>query len=93
MDQSFEQELSALINRHSKENESNTPDFILAQYISGCFDVFNNAVRDRDKWHGYKSEQKFQVYCSNCAWVGIAAINSVCPRCNKGGVQPDQVEP
>ena len=29
----FEEELKTLINRCSKENESNTPDFILAQYL------------------------------------------------------------
>ena len=32
----FERELESLINRFSKENDSNTPDFILAQYLLGC---------------------------------------------------------
>ena len=45
---SFEQELRILINRHSKENESNTPDYILAGYIQGCLQTFNCAVKRRD---------------------------------------------
>jgi hypothetical protein len=32
----FRKELEQLINRNSRENGSNTPDFILAQYIEGC---------------------------------------------------------
>ena len=52
MKKTFEEELESLINRHSKENESNTPDFILAQYIAGCFAVFNTAVQQRERWYG-----------------------------------------
>lgn len=49
---SFEQELAALINRHSRENESNTPDFILAQYIEGCLQNFARATQQRETWYG-----------------------------------------
>jgi hypothetical protein len=48
----FEEELIHLINRHSVENESNTPDFILARYISGCLRAFIEATQQREKWHG-----------------------------------------
>ncbi len=48
----FEKELESLINRFSKENESNTPDFILAQYLSGCLATFNVAVQQRETWYG-----------------------------------------
>jgi hypothetical protein len=48
----FEKELEHLINRYSKENDSNTPDFILAQYLQGCLDVFNTAVQQRETWYG-----------------------------------------
>ena len=47
----FQKELEELINSHSKENESNTPDFILATYLSGCLEAFNNAIKSRDKWY------------------------------------------
>ena len=50
----FEQELSALINRFSKENDSNTPDFILAKYILGSLLAYTDAVVSREEWYGRK---------------------------------------
>lgn len=49
---SFERELQDLINRHSVENGSDTPDFILAQYMLTCLTAYQNAVNSRDKWFG-----------------------------------------
>ncbi len=48
----FELELRALINRHSRENGSNTPDFILAEYLNDCLKAFDGAVRGRSLWYG-----------------------------------------
>jgi hypothetical protein len=48
----FENELRTLLNKCNKENESNTPDFILAQYILGCLASFTEAVEERDAWYG-----------------------------------------
>lgn len=48
----FKKELSALLNRHSKENGSNTPDFILAEYLQNCLQVFEIATQARDGWWG-----------------------------------------
>lgn len=48
----FQSELEALINRYSQENGSNTPDFILAEYLAGCLMTFNAAVMARSKWYG-----------------------------------------
>lgn len=47
----FRNELESLINRHSLENGSNTPDFLLAGYLKSCLDAFDHAVRERDKWY------------------------------------------
>lgn len=52
---SFKKALEQLINGYSIENESDTPDFILAQYIRGCLDTWNVAIRKRDKWYGNNS--------------------------------------
>jgi len=49
----FETELTSLLNRHSVENECDTPDFILADYIRGCLNTFNLAIKNRDSWHGF----------------------------------------
>lgn len=50
----FRKELEKLINHHSCENESNTPDFILAKYLSDCLKAFDTAVNDRSAWYGRK---------------------------------------
>lgn len=44
---SFTEQLRSIINRHSMENTSNTPDFILATYLCNCMDSFNAAVNQR----------------------------------------------
>lgn len=51
----FRKELIALINKHSKENESNTPDFILADYLIGCMKAFEKTIKLRTDW--YKSSE------------------------------------
>lgn len=43
----FRKELETLINRHSLENGSDTPDFILAQYLTDCLEAFDRASRAR----------------------------------------------
>jgi hypothetical protein len=45
-------ELAHIINRASAENTSNTPDFVLAQYLQTCLDAFDCAVQQRDRWYG-----------------------------------------
>jgi len=50
--ESFEKELQNLINRHSMENASNTPDFILAQFMRACLDAWNTGVQQRENWYG-----------------------------------------
>lgn len=48
----FEQELERLINAYSQENASNTPDFILAQYLLMCLAAWNHGVTEREQWYG-----------------------------------------
>ena len=48
----FQRELGSLINKHSMGNGSDTPDFILAQYLAGCLKTFDNATKARDSWYG-----------------------------------------
>lgn len=54
MHKPFNKELAELINRHSRENDSDTPDFILADFLSSCFDAYAVAVRAREEWYGRK---------------------------------------
>jgi len=52
----FQDELEALINKHSLERHSNTPDFILAEYMASCLHNFNRAVFARTKWYAPVNE-------------------------------------
>lgn len=53
----FEVALEELINRYSKENGSNTPDFILATFLKDCLSVFDSAVKSREQWYGREKEE------------------------------------
>ncbi len=52
----FRSDLENLINQHSMENASNTPDFILADYLRSCLDSFDVAVIGRDKWYDFNTK-------------------------------------
>ena len=47
MGKTFRAELIDLINRHSKESRSDTPDFILAEYLIECLNAYDKASRRR----------------------------------------------
>lgn len=48
----FISELTALLNRYSMENASDTPDFILAEYLAGCLTNWNAYTSKREAWYG-----------------------------------------
>lgn len=48
----FKKDLTSLLNTYCKENESNSPDFILAEYLLSCLNAFNIASNKKDEWHG-----------------------------------------
>lgn len=48
----LKEEIEHAINRASAENGSNTPDFILAEYLVSCLTAFDVASRSREKWFG-----------------------------------------
>jgi hypothetical protein len=48
----FRQELESLINGHSMENGSDTPDFLLAEYLSRSLELFDVIVERREQWYG-----------------------------------------
>jgi len=49
-------ELRSLLNRHSAENESDTPDFILSEYMMDCLAAFEKATLRRTKWYIYPND-------------------------------------
>lgn len=46
------EQVSFVINRFSVENGSDTPDFILADFMLDCLAALNKAVRRRSEWYG-----------------------------------------
>lgn len=48
----LEEALRDIINSYSIENRSDTPDYILAQYLSNCLANYESCVKSRDKWFG-----------------------------------------
>lgn len=46
------QDIEHAINCNSAENGSNTPDFMLAEYLTDCLVAFDKAVVAREKWYG-----------------------------------------
>lgn len=53
----LKEELRALLNRHSRENASNAPDFILAEFMLTCLAAFEHATVERGQWWGPREAQ------------------------------------
>lgn len=50
----FRQDLEHLLNSHSRENGSNTPDFTLAQFLADSLRAWDLAVTRRNEWYAPK---------------------------------------
>ena len=77
MNATFLYELTTLINRYSQENASNTPDFILAQYLEGCLTVFTAAVHQRETWYGRDARPRSaEAACEKeeARWVQVTKL-------------------
>jgi hypothetical protein len=48
----LQEELAHVLNKHSAENGSGTPDFILAGFVTGALRAFDESVAAREKWYG-----------------------------------------
>ncbi len=48
----FRTKLASLLNECSMENGSDTPDFILADYLTKCLRVFDETMSQRAAWYG-----------------------------------------
>ena len=54
----FRKGLETLLNKESRENESDTPDFILAEFLNNALDAFDLAVNRREGWYEKKEESR-----------------------------------
>jgi hypothetical protein len=56
----FKKELTSLINKYSIENRSNTPDYLIADYLFHCLLAFETATNRRVRWYGDKKYTRQQ---------------------------------
>lgn len=50
-------EIETAINRVSAEKGSNTPDFILADFLVSCLAAFDRATVERERWYNAQHVQ------------------------------------
>ena len=56
--ENFKHDLAKLINFHSLESVSNTPDFIIAEYLTNTLLEFDKLMQSRDNWYGYNQRPR-----------------------------------
>ena len=80
---SFYHALTKLINSYSIEGESDTPDWILAEYIENCLEAFTIASRSRDHYYGIEIGESFEEDSDDLESVGIKPVDDdCCGQCN-----------
>lgn len=53
---SLAQEFAEVINRRSREDDSDTPDFILGEYLVSCLEAFELASNKREVYYGQRDD-------------------------------------
>jgi hypothetical protein len=82
-------DIEGVINKHSAENLSNTPDFILANLMKGCLGLFSTCILSRDKWYGVRlepgksGEENFNALQHTKAEISGALARGYCTEANK----------
>ncbi len=46
------EELRRLLNITSRDNTSNTPDYVLAEFMLAALTAFEAGIKERDRWYG-----------------------------------------
>lgn len=90
----LERGLAEVLNRYSQENPSNTPDFILAQYLLGCLAAWNIGVQRREDWYGRGPQPVTPIcVCGEPMAMGfVHRLDSPCFADMNFGAQP-KVQP
>jgi len=80
----FREDLIALINTHSMENVSDTPDWILAEYLIACLKTFDAVTEAREEWYGRRTSQG----CTLVPGLGNIAIKTDKDAPTRVGTRP-----
>jgi len=79
----FGRELEALINRYSKENGSNTPDFILARFLETVLIAADGLINRRESWYG---RNKHENASESDARLAQSPTPAPCESCGNASV-------
>ena len=52
---SIREEVRTILNKASRENKSDTPDYILADYLMGCLIIGEKLINDRESYYSLKT--------------------------------------
>jgi hypothetical protein len=63
---SLKDKIAEAINSVSAEKGSDTPDFILAEYLTDCLSAFDRATVARDRWYGRVDHQIQMEFTATC---------------------------
>jgi len=85
----FEEALRGLLNSYSKENDSNTPDFILANYIHRCLETWAITTRERERWYGIHLAPGGKVMLD----TKEASIGGLHIKCGPGEQERETIKP
>ena len=77
----FRSKIEHLVNSCSMENGSDTPDYILAEYLTTCLMAFDRATNRRDVSAGRKTPTS-ESSLNKPAVIGRSE-QFICPDCNK----------
>ena len=79
--ETLEAKIASALNSHSAENGSNTPDFILAQYLLGCLDAWNKGIVARAKWYGVPVKNSVMSEADGALVEPVEPVSTFCPEC------------
>ncbi len=73
----FREGLKNSINCHSMENGSDTPDFILAEYLVDCLNAFDKATKKRAEWYATDKLTASEAVYGFAGWLTTRAEKTV----------------
>lgn len=76
----FKKDLEALINKHSMENGSDTPDFMIADYLCKCLIAYNKTIEQRERWYGRDQKEvgcEHNSVSTNTATIGASVSETI----------------
>jgi hypothetical protein len=86
----FQKELEKLINKYSIENHSNTPDFLLAQFIMNCLNSYIMVLKARDEWYTITEKSMDDSNLNEIRKIAKEKSKTLQCNCDLDNWQPDE---